>query len=214
LSSSSLCGCADTYHWGTGPTMTGTRDLFLPDSATTKCHRDFPPCLSPPIRISLRGNRSLPSRPAQIVLQLRAPCKHYRKRPSLLLPAAQAVVARFAQGAARRRRCSGRFNPSLESFNDGLGFLPSQLPSILRSFPLPEETVCHSQCRTLECAMIIVTGGSGKAGRACISELLAHDYEVASVDLVRPPDVPYHSAGLSSLISDRQWPKLWRAGPR
>ena len=38
--------------------------------------------------------------------------------------------------------------------------------------------------------MIIVTGGSGKAGRACISELLAHNYEVASVDLVRPPDVP------------------------
>ena len=38
--------------------------------------------------------------------------------------------------------------------------------------------------------MIIVTGGSGKAGRACISELLAHHYEVASVDLVRPPDVP------------------------
>ena len=37
--------------------------------------------------------------------------------------------------------------------------------------------------------MIIVTGGSGKAGRACISELLAHHYEVASVDLVRPPDV-------------------------
>jgi nucleoside-diphosphate-sugar epimerase len=32
--------------------------------------------------------------------------------------------------------------------------------------------------------MIIVTGGSGKAGRACISELLAHNYEVASVDLV------------------------------
>jgi nucleoside-diphosphate-sugar epimerase len=38
--------------------------------------------------------------------------------------------------------------------------------------------------------MIIVTGGSGKAGWACISELLAHNYEVASVDLVRPPDVP------------------------
>src|SRR6201993_5145213 len=36
--------------------------------------------------------------------------------------------------------------------------------------------------------MIIVTGGSGKAGRACISELLAHDYEVASVDLVRDRD--------------------------
>ena len=38
--------------------------------------------------------------------------------------------------------------------------------------------------------MIIVTGGSGKAGRACISELLAHNYEVASVDLVRAPDLP------------------------
>jgi uncharacterized protein YbjT (DUF2867 family) len=25
--------------------------------------------------------------------------------------------------------------------------------------------------------MIIVTGGSGKAGRACITELLAHNYE-------------------------------------
>jgi nucleoside-diphosphate-sugar epimerase len=30
--------------------------------------------------------------------------------------------------------------------------------------------------------------GSGKAGRACITELLAHSYEVASV--VRPPDMP------------------------
>src|ERR1700737_1240171 len=38
--------------------------------------------------------------------------------------------------------------------------------------------------------MTIVTGGSGKAGRACISELLAHNYEVASVDLVRAPDLP------------------------
>src|SRR5690349_15863614 len=38
--------------------------------------------------------------------------------------------------------------------------------------------------------MIIVTGGSGKAGRACIFELLAHKYEVASVDLVQAPDLP------------------------
>ncbi len=37
--------------------------------------------------------------------------------------------------------------------------------------------------------MTIVTGDSGKAGRACITELLAHNYELASVDLVRPPDV-------------------------
>ena len=36
--------------------------------------------------------------------------------------------------------------------------------------------------------MIVVTGGSGKAGRACIQDLLAHHYEVASVDLVRPGD--------------------------
>jgi nucleoside-diphosphate-sugar epimerase len=36
--------------------------------------------------------------------------------------------------------------------------------------------------------MIVVTGGSGKAGRACIQDLLAHQYEVASVDLVRPPN--------------------------
>jgi len=36
--------------------------------------------------------------------------------------------------------------------------------------------------------MIVVTGGSGKAGRACIQDLLAHHYEVASVDLIRPAD--------------------------
>src|ERR1700751_1550978 len=34
--------------------------------------------------------------------------------------------------------------------------------------------------------MIVVTGGSGKAGRACIQDLLAHHYEIACVDLVRP----------------------------
>jgi nucleoside-diphosphate-sugar epimerase len=58
--------------------------------------------------------------------------------------------------------------------------------------------------------MIILTGGSGKAGRACISELLAHHYEVASVDLVRGPDSPYRSAGLSSLISARRWRRFPR----
>jgi nucleoside-diphosphate-sugar epimerase len=36
--------------------------------------------------------------------------------------------------------------------------------------------------------MIVVTGGSGKAGRACIQDLLAHHYDVASVDLIRPTD--------------------------
>ena len=36
--------------------------------------------------------------------------------------------------------------------------------------------------------MIVVTGGSGKGGRACIQDLSAHHYDVASVDLIRPTD--------------------------
>ena len=32
--------------------------------------------------------------------------------------------------------------------------------------------------------MIVVTGGSGKAGRACINELVAHGYELCNIDLV------------------------------
>src|SRR5260221_12270541 len=36
--------------------------------------------------------------------------------------------------------------------------------------------------------MVVVTGGIGKAGAALIPDLLAHHYEVASVDLVRPAD--------------------------
>ncbi len=35
-------------------------------------------------------------------------------------------------------------------------------------------------------AHVIVTGGSGKVGRACIADLIAHGYEVASVDTVSP----------------------------
>jgi nucleoside-diphosphate-sugar epimerase len=35
--------------------------------------------------------------------------------------------------------------------------------------------------------MIIVTGGSGKVGRACIKDLMEHGYKVASIDLARPP---------------------------
>jgi len=47
--------------------------------------------------------------------------------------------------------------------------------------------------------MIVVTGGSGKAGRACIQDLLAHQYEVASVDLARPSDsnLPFSRADLT-----------------
>jgi len=47
--------------------------------------------------------------------------------------------------------------------------------------------------------MIVVTGGSGKAGRACIQDLLAHHYEVASVDLVRSadPNLPFSRVDLT-----------------
>ena len=36
--------------------------------------------------------------------------------------------------------------------------------------------------------VVVVTGGSGKTGRACIRDLLAHGYEVFSVDRVAPGD--------------------------
>ena len=36
--------------------------------------------------------------------------------------------------------------------------------------------------------MIIVTGGSGQAGRACVRDLLEHGYDVTSVDLAPPVD--------------------------
>ena len=35
---------------------------------------------------------------------------------------------------------------------------------------------------------VIVTGGSGKAGRACIQDLLEHGYEVFNIDLVQPTE--------------------------
>jgi nucleoside-diphosphate-sugar epimerase len=37
---------------------------------------------------------------------------------------------------------------------------------------------------------IVVTGGSGKAGRAVVRDLLEHGYEVLNVDLHRPPALP------------------------
>ena len=51
-----------------------------------------------------------------------------QKTPQLI-PAAQGVVAiaRFAQGAARERRCNSGFNPLHESRNDRLRFLSPQL---------------------------------------------------------------------------------------
>jgi nucleoside-diphosphate-sugar epimerase len=35
---------------------------------------------------------------------------------------------------------------------------------------------------------VVVTGGSGKAGRACVQDLLSHGYEVLNVDRVAPPE--------------------------
>lgn len=35
--------------------------------------------------------------------------------------------------------------------------------------------------------MIVVTGGSGKVGRACVRDLMEHGYQVTSVDMVPPP---------------------------
>ncbi|MEA2733945.1 MAG: hypothetical protein QOE14_396 [Humisphaera sp.] len=37
---------------------------------------------------------------------------------------------------------------------------------------------------------IVVTGGSGKAGRACVRELLEHGYDVLNVDLAPPAPAP------------------------
>jgi nucleoside-diphosphate-sugar epimerase len=34
--------------------------------------------------------------------------------------------------------------------------------------------------------MIIVTGGSGKVGRACVTDLMEHGYKVVSVDMAKP----------------------------
>ena len=48
---------------------------------------------------------------------------------------------------------------------------------------------------------IVVTGGSGKAGRAVIKDLLAHDYDVLNVDLLPPPEKtsPYLKTDLTDL---------------
>lgn len=46
---------------------------------------------------------------------------------------------------------------------------------------------------------VVVTGGSGKAGRACIADLVAHAYTVVNVDRVPPPEqvCPWTSVDLT-----------------
>src|SRR5215211_1908950 len=36
--------------------------------------------------------------------------------------------------------------------------------------------------------MIVVTGGSGQLGRACVKDLMDHGFEVTSIDLIPPHD--------------------------
>jgi nucleoside-diphosphate-sugar epimerase len=48
---------------------------------------------------------------------------------------------------------------------------------------------------------VVLTGGSGKLGRVCLSDLLEHGYQVTNVDLVRPPDdsCPFVRADLTDM---------------
>ena len=50
-------------------------------------------------------------------------------------------------------------------------------------------------------AQVVLTGGSGKLGRACLSELLEHGYSVTNVDFIRPPDdlCPFVRADLADM---------------
>jgi nucleoside-diphosphate-sugar epimerase len=47
--------------------------------------------------------------------------------------------------------------------------------------------------------MIVVTGGSGKAGRACVSELVAHGYDLCNIDQVSggDPNIPFSQVDLT-----------------
>jgi len=47
--------------------------------------------------------------------------------------------------------------------------------------------------------MIVVTGGSGKAGRACLDELVGHGYDLCNVDLVSgsDPRIPFSQVDLT-----------------
>jgi nucleoside-diphosphate-sugar epimerase len=44
------------------------------------------------------------------------------------------------------------------------------------------------RCQAREMTHVVVTGGSGKLGRACVRELVEHGYEVTNVDLVPADD--------------------------
>jgi nucleoside-diphosphate-sugar epimerase len=50
----------------------------------------------------------------------------------------------------------------------------------------PVELLHHQE--TNKMARVLVTGGSGKVGRACVEDLLQHGYEVVNVDVAPPPN--------------------------
>src|SRR3982751_1482359 len=51
-------------------------------------------------------------------------------------------------------------------------------------------------------ASIVVTGGSGKAGRGVVRDLLEHGHEVRNVDLVPSPESPGPDAPAPFLFAD------------
>ena len=60
---------------------------------------------------------------------------------------------------------------------------------------------------------IVVTGGSGKAGRATVHELLEHGYEVLNIDIAPPrePISPYLAVDLmQARRSKRCMVPTWR----
>jgi hypothetical protein len=75
---------------------------------------------------------------------------------------------------------------------------------------------------------VVLTGGSGKLGRVCLSDLIEHGYGVTNVDLVGLPDdpFPFVRAGAQLAIGQMiRWtlsgrvlaptgPGRWEAGAR
>lgn len=60
---------------------------------------------------------------------------------------------------------------------------------------------CRGVRRRSTLHRVIVTGGAGKAGRACVADLRSHGYDVVSVDVAesRDPDAPTLIADLTDL---------------
>jgi nucleoside-diphosphate-sugar epimerase len=64
---------------------------------------------------------------------------------------------------------------------------------------MQSSTTADNKKRTTE--RIVVTGGSGKLGRACVQDLIAHGYEVINADLTAPKEnlCPFYKIDLESM---------------